>query len=271
MNKVPLSVVIIAKNEAARLRDCLKSVEWAEEIIVVDDESTDATVSIAREFTDRVFVRRMEAEGRHRNWAYAQATKPWVFSLDADERVTPELRDEITALLAGNPDCQGYSVPRRNFVGATWVKHGGLYPSAQCRLFKHGVFRYEDEAEVHPRAFMNGPQGFLKSDIIHYTYRDFTDIIGKLDRQTDLEARKWYREKRKGGLGLALWKTLDRFWRAYFKKKGYKDGVIGLFLAVNSGMYQFLSYVKYWEMQNAGRVLEASDRAGVPAEKADAR
>ena len=271
MKKAPVSVVVITKNEESRLRDCLKSADWAEEIIVFDDESTDGTVAIAREFTDKVVIRRMEAEGRHRNAAYAMASRPWVLSLDADERITPELRDEITALLSGNPDCDGYSMPRRNFVGSTWVRHGGMYPAPQFRLFKHGKFRYEDEAEVHPRAFMDGPRGYLKSDLIHYTYRDFTDIIAKLDRQTDLEARKWFREKRKMGIGLAIWKSVDRFWRAYIAKKGYKDGVIGLFLAVNSGMYQFLSYVKYWEMQNAGRVRGAAERAGIGAEKADVR
>lgn len=271
MNKTPVSVVVITKNEASRLRDCLSSVDWAEEIIVVDDESTDGTVAIAREFTDRVYVRRMEAEGRHRNWAYAQASKPWVLSLDADERVSPELRDEIRSLLGGAPDCEGYSMPRRNFVGSFWVKHGGLYPSPQFRLFKYGVFRYDEEAEVHPQAFMKGPRGYLKGDIIHFTYRDFTDIIGKLDRQTDLEARKWFREKRKVGIFTAVRKSIDRFWKSFVAKKGYKDGVIGLYLAVNSGMYQLLTYVKYWEMLNAEKVREASDRAGVMPEKADAR
>ena len=247
--KVPLSVVVITKNEAGRIRECLESVSWAAEIIVLDDHSTDDTVQIAGRYTDKVSQRTMELEGKHRNYAYGLASYPWILSLDADERVTPELRDEITALLKNNPSCNGYTIPRKNFMGNTCVRYGGMYPSAQLRLFKKDKFRYDEEAEVHPQAYMSDPRGTLKSDILHYTYRDFTDAIAKLDRQTDLEAMKWFREKRKVGIFGTLRKMVDRFWRAYVSKQGYKDGVIGLFLAVNSGMYQFLSFAKYWELK----------------------
>ena len=253
MQKVPVSVVVITKNEATRIRECLESVSWAQEIIVLDDFSTDNTVAIAKEYTPHVSQRLMENEGKHRNYAYSLSSCEWVLSLDADERVTPELRDEITALLSGAPDCNGYAIPRRNFLGKVWVKNGGMYPSAQLRLFKREMFKYDELAEVHPQAYMKDPRGNLKSDIIHYTYRDFTDAIAKMDRQTDLEARKWFRENRKIGVFSSLRKTVDRFWRAYFNKKGYKDGVIGLFLAVNSGMYQFLSFAKTWEMKKAAK------------------
>ncbi len=248
--KTPLSVVVITKNEESRLRECLQSVSWASEIIVLDDHSTDNTVAVAKEFTDKIFSRAMENEGKHRNYAYSLVSESWVLSLDADERVTPELRDEIIALLKNNPDCNGYSIPRKNFVGNYWARYGGMYPSAQLRLFRKGVFKYDELAEVHPQAYMQDPRGALKNDILHYTYRDFTDAIAKLDRQTDLEARKWFREKRKVGVFGILRKMVDRFYRAYFKREGYKDGVVGLFLAVNSGMYQFLSFAKYWELKN---------------------
>ncbi|MCG3175937.1 MAG: hypothetical protein MOGMAGMI_00874 [Candidatus Omnitrophica bacterium] len=247
--KIPISVVVITKNEAGRLRPCLESVAWADEIIVVDDHSTDATVAVAREYTPRVYERRMDIEGKHRNYAYALASNEWVLSLDADERVTPELAREIAELFSGKPDCNGYAIPRRNHIGDYWARYGGMYPSAQLRLFRKDKFKYDELAEVHPQAYMPDPRGQLKSDILHYTYRDFTDAIAKLDRQTDLEALKWYRERRKVGAFSALRKSVDRFWKAYYGKKGYKDGVIGLFLAVNAGMYQFLSFAKYWEMK----------------------
>ena len=249
-SKVKLSVVVITKNEETRLRECLESVsQWAGEIIVVDDFSTDKTLEIAREYTPRVYQRAMDVEGKHRNYAYGLANHEWVLSLDADERVTLELEAEITALLSHNPTCNGYTIPRKNFMGDTWVRYGGMYPSAQLRLFRKNKFRYDELAEVHPQAYMEDPRGTLKCDILHYTYRDFTDAIAKMDRQTDLEAKKWFRENRKVGVFSVMRKTIDRFWRAYFSKQGHKDGVIGLFLAVNSGMYQFLSFAKYWELK----------------------
>lgn len=248
--KTKLSVVVIAKNEESRLRECLESVVgWADEIIVLDDYSSDRTLEIAKEFTPKVFQRVMDIEGKHRNYAYSLSKNEWVLSLDADERVTPELRAEITELLKTDPPCNGYTIPRKNFMGQTWVRYGGMYPSAQLRLFRKDKFKYDELAEVHPQAYMPDPRGALKSDVLHYTYRDFTDAIAKLDRQTDLEAKKWFRENRKVGVFSVIRKTIDRFWRAYFSKQGHKDGVIGLFLAVNSGMYQFLSFAKYWEMK----------------------
>lgn len=258
MNQAPLSVVVITKNEESRIHRCLESVRWADEILVVDDASTDRTRDIAREYTDRVVEREMDKEGRHRNIAYGLAKNEWILSLDADECVTPELRDEITALLETRPAANGYSIPRKNHVGNYWARYGGMYPSAQLRLFKKDSFRYDEEAEVHPPVsfYRPGEWGKLKGDILHYTYRDFTDAIAKLNRQTDLEAKKWFREKRRVGVFGAARKTIDRFWRAYISKQGYKDGVVGLFLAVNAAMYQFLSFAKYWEMKRGNRGVE---------------
>ena len=257
-------MVIITKNESERIADCLKSVEWAKEIIVLDDFSTDNTVEIARGFTDKVTQRVMDIEGNHRNYAYSLASSEWVLSLDADERVTPELRDEITELLKNRPAYKGYTIPRKNFMGKVWVRYGEMYPSAQLRLFRRGEFLYDEKAEVHPQAYMEGPSGALKSDLLHYTYRDFTDAVAKLDRQTDLEARKWFREERKVGVFGTVRKMVDRFWRAYIKKQGHKDGVIGLFLAVNSGMYQFLSFAKYWELKKAQQNTRTPEHQGKP-------
>jgi len=249
-NKCNLSVVVITKNEAARIRECLDSVTWAKETIVVDDESTDDTVSIAQSMGAHVVGRKMETEGKHRNYAYGLAHQDWILSLDADERVSPELATEIREMIEKGTDCNGFGIPRKNYLGKVWVRYGGMYPSRQLKLFRKGVFKYEEEAEVHPRAIMEDPRGELKGDIIHYTYRNFSDCIAKLDRQTDLEARKWFRENRKIGMLKTMRKTVDRFLKAYIGKKGHKDGVIGLFMAVNAGMYQFLSYVKYHELKN---------------------
>ncbi len=242
---VPLSVVVITQNEEGRLADCLESVRWAAELIVLDDFSTDRTVAIARRFTDRVIQRKMDVEGRHRNFAYGLASQEWILSLDADERVTPELREEMIRLLEGSPVCHGYTIPRRNFLGRHWLRYGGFYPSPQLRLFRKGRFRYE-EVEVHPRAFLDGDTGCLKNDLLHYSYRDLEDFVAKLNRQTTLEAKKWLRDGRSMGVGKGLWRTVDRFFRVYRGKEGYKEGLLGFIMAVLAGMYQFLSFSKYW-------------------------
>ena len=152
-NKAPVSVVVIAKNEENTIQDCLESVKWAEEIIVVDDHSADKTVQLAQAYTEKIFQKRMEVEGTHRNWAYQQARNSWVLSLDADERVTPQLAEEITKTITAPGEFKGFSIPRRNYIGEYWVRFGGWYPSAQLKLFKKEDFRWE-EAEVHP-----GPPG----------------------------------------------------------------------------------------------------------------
>ena len=246
---VLLSVVVITRNEERNIKDCLESVEWADEIIIVDDNSTDKTVEIAQRYTDRIFHRKMDIEGRHRNWAYDQARNSWVLSLDADERVTPELKEEIEKAITDPGEFKGFIIPRRNYIGDYWVKYGGWYPSGQLKIFKKEEFRWE-EAEVHPRAFLKGPANNLKNDLIHYSYKDFEDFVSKMNKQTTLEAKKWVRDKREMGSGKAFWRTLDRFCRTYFRKKAYKNGFTGFMISVFAGLYQILSYAKYREMKS---------------------
>jgi glycosyltransferase involved in cell wall biosynthesis len=248
MKKAPVTVVVITKNEEEMLEDCLKSAVWADEIIVVDDDSTDATREIAGKYTDKVFQRKMENEGIHRNWANSRALNKWVLSLDADERITPELAEEVTSLVKGTTEFKAYTIPRRNHIGDYWLKWGGEYPAAQTKLFLKDEFKYE-EVEVHPRAFMNGDCGHLKGDIIHYSHRDISDYLRSLNNQTTLEAKKWVLTGRKMSLGHALWRMLDRcFYRRLLRKKAYKDGIYGITVAVFSGVYQLVSYLKYREM-----------------------
>ncbi len=245
---IPLSVIILAKNEADRIRDCINSVRWAEEILVVDDDSTDDTVQIAESLGARVVKRKMDLEGRHRNWAHAQATHEWVLSLDADERVTPELAQEIHTLFREGAPYGVYAIPRRNYIGTRWIRHGGWYPSAQVKLFKPSVFRWE-ETTVHPRAFAECACGTLTHDLLHYSYRDLHDFAKKQDRHTTLEAQKWVADHRRMSFGKALWRTVDRFVRSYVSKQGFREGRLGLAVAWMAGKYQWVSYRKYRRMQ----------------------
>ena len=256
---VPLSVIILTKNEARRIGDCISSVTWADEVLVIDDESTDETASIAESMGARVLRRKMENEGRHRNWASQQARHEWILSVDADERVTPELAQEIRALFAGGAAAYDtYAIPRRNYIGARWVRWGGWYPGAQLKLFKRSIFQWE-EASVHPRALTDRPCGQLRQDLLHYSYRDLSDFVEKLNRQTTLEARKWITDGRRVTLGKALWRSVDRFFRTFVGKRGYRDGALGFIVAWFASAYQVLSYVKYLELQQAG------ERGSAPA------
>jgi glycosyltransferase involved in cell wall biosynthesis len=219
---------------------------WADEIIVVDDESTDQTVALAQKYADKIFHRKMDVEGTHRNWAYAQAKNQWVLSLDADEQVMVDCKGEIDRVL---PDTEHscYTIPRRNYIGDYWVRYGGQYPAAQLRLFKKQCFKYE-EVHVHPRVFTEGSVGHLTKDIIHKSYRDFAHFLAKLNGQTTLEAQKWVMTNRKMPFGKAMWRTIDRFFRSYIGKKGHKDGFIGFMFAWFASLYQIVSYAKFWEM-----------------------
>ena len=258
MNKTKVSVVILAKNEATRIKDCIESVRgWADEIIVVDDKSTDNTVSIVNDLGVTVFIKEMNIEGAHRNWAYAQGKNEWVLSLDADERLTPELKDEISQVLPTKPKANAFTIPRKNFIGDYWIRWGGQYPSAQIKLFRKDKFKWE-EVEVHPRAFLEGECGHLTKDMLHYTYRDWADFLKKLNNQTTLEALKWYKlylenpkkARYKMNLFHALWRTLDRFIRTYFAKKGRRDGFVGFMIAYFASLYQIVSYAKYRELKS---------------------
>lgn len=255
-NKISLSIVILAKNEEKRIRDCIESVrEWASEIIVIDDESTDSTPRLAKDLGAKVLVQRMDVEGKHRNWAYSKANNEWVLSLDADERLTEELKSEIESTLASVPENNAFTIPRRNFIGDYWMRWGGMYPSAQLKLFRKDKFKWE-EVEVHPRAFLDGECGHLKGDLIHYTYKDWASFLGKLNNQTTLEAKKWYKlsltNPKKAGYKMnllhALWRTFDRFFRAFIAKRGYRDGFIGFMVAYFSSLYQIISYAKYRDL-----------------------
>lgn len=264
MKYVPISIVLITKNEESNLPKCLASISWAKEIVIVDGFSTDKTVEIAKKYTDKIFSREMDIEGRHRNFAYGKATQEWILSLDADERVSPELAEEIKSVVTKNdPDLSGYAIPVKTFIGKRWLKAAGYYPARKLRMHRKGKFRYE-ESSVHPRAFLDGKETPLKNDILHYGYRDFSHFFEKLNNQTNLEAEKWIADGRRISALKLLWKAFDRFSRNYFRKKGYQDGFMGFLMSVGHGLYQLLTYAKYLELKKQeNRKVIFVDRDGV--------
>lgn len=251
--KVPISVVVLTKNEERNIEDCLKSVLWAEEIIVVDDFSNDRTIELARRYTDKIYKRRMDIEGIHRNWAYQKAKNEWILSLDADELVTPELKEEIEKMISSNTKFNGFAIPIRNYIGNYWVRYGGWYPAGKLRLFRKDKFRYE-EVWVHPRAILDGEWNVLKSDIIHKGYPDFAHFLESLNRQTTQEAQKWIEDGRRMSFLISIRKAIDRFIKTFLLKKGYKDRFVGFMVAFFAGLYQIISYAKYWELKSKSQL-----------------
>ncbi|HBH01121.1 MAG TPA: glycosyltransferase family 2 protein [Candidatus Rokubacteria bacterium] len=246
MSRPRLSVVVITLNEAERLRACLESAAWADELVVVDAESQDKTVQIAREFTDRVLVRPWAGFAEQKNFAVAQATGDWILSLDADEEVPPELRAEIQALLGAEPAEDGYRVPRRNIFWGRWIRHGGLYPDWQLRLFRRGRGRFV-ERTVHESVRVEGRVGRLASPLVHRSYRDVADFLERADRYSTLAAAEWVRSGRRAGVGDLVVRPAGRFLSMYVVRGGFLDGWPGFLLACLYAYYVFVRSAKVWE------------------------
>jgi glycosyltransferase involved in cell wall biosynthesis len=245
-----LSVAIIVWNEEERLRGCLESIAWADEIVVVDAESTDKTVPLAREFTDKVYVRSWPGFAVQKNFALEHTTGDWILSLDADERVTPELRDRIEAIVKAAGPADGYSIPRRNIFWGAWVRHGGLYPDLQLRLFRRGAGRFVDDA-VHESVQVQGRVETLGEPLLHHSYRDLEDFVRRSNRYSTLSAQDWVRRGRPARLGDLIMRPLGRFVSMYILQRGFLDGWRGFVLAVLYAEYVFLRMAKVWEASRA--------------------
>jgi glycosyltransferase involved in cell wall biosynthesis len=241
-----LSVTVIAWNEEERLRACLESVAWADEIIVVDAESTDKTVQVAREFTDRVWVRPWPGFAAQKNFALEQATGDFILSLDADERVTPELHERISLIVRAGGPADGYSLPRRNVFWGAWVRHGGLYPDYQLRLFRRRAGHFVDSA-VHESAVVTGKVETLAEPLLHHSYRGLDDFVTRSNRYSTLAAAELIKRGGRAGLADLALRPLGRFVSMYVLRGGFLDGWRGFVLAVLYANYVFLRMAKAWE------------------------
>jgi len=243
-----LSVAIIAGNEERRIADCLESVKWADEIVVVDSESMDRTVEIAKRYTDKVFIKKWEGYAPQKQFAIDQATCDWILSLDADERVSPELRDEIEKILEEETEYDGFYIPRRNFFLGRWIKSCGWYPNYQLRLFKKGK-GYVTKRKVHEGFVVDGKVGYLKGDIIHLTHMELKSTFAKINEYSSLSAEEKAERKKVRGLDLIL-HPLGAFLGHYILRGGFREGVYGLMVSLIHAMTNMQTYMKIWEIQN---------------------
>jgi glycosyltransferase involved in cell wall biosynthesis len=248
MTRGRLSVVVVTLNEAERIRACLESVVWADELVVVDAESHDKTVLIARELTDRVIVRPWPGFAAQKNFATDQATGDWILSLDADETVSMPLRAEIEAVVAGGGVvATGFTVPRRNVFWGAWIRHGGLYPDRQLRLFRRGHGRFVERA-VHESVTVDGTVGHLSGHLEHRSYRDVADFLARADRYSSLAADEWLAAGRPvRPLRDLVARPIGRFLRMYVARAGFLDGWRGFLLATLYAYYVFMRSTKAWE------------------------
>lgn len=246
-----ISAYIIAFNEAEKIRSAMESVLWADEVVVVDSNSTDATAEIAAGLGARVVQAPFRGFGDLRNQAVAACQFEWIFSLDADERCTREVRDEILELLAGQPAHNAYLVPRRNFMMGRWIRGSGWYPNfRQPQLFRKGSMRYVPAAVHEDYEILDGkPTGTLRNAIWQFPFRNLEEVIRKADRYSSLGALKLAgsRVSMANALGHGIW----AFLKHYFFKFGFIDGWAGFVIALGNFEGTFYRYAKRYEaMQN---------------------
>jgi glycosyltransferase involved in cell wall biosynthesis len=246
-----LTVTVITRNEAANLDAALASVSWADEIVVVDSQSTDETVSIAGRHTGRVIVREWPGYSAQKNFAAAEASHDWILSIDADERVTPALAAEIRGLLAGEPPCRAYRVPRVSYYLGRWIRSTDWYPDYQLRLYDRRVSAWA--GLVHEGVEVRGQVGRLRADLQHLPYRDIAHHLQTIDRYTTLAARQMReRGKRVGVAGLVA-RPAGAFLRNYVARGGWRDGSVGLVVSILNSYYVFLKFAKLWETGRKSR------------------
>jgi glycosyltransferase involved in cell wall biosynthesis len=243
VSRPPLSVCVITLNEAAHLEACLRSADFADEWIVVDSHSTDRTRDIAHAFGARVIERDWPGHIAQKNFAIDAATHDWVLCLDADERLSPELRDAILARLAREPLPDGFTMARRNHYMGRWIRHGGWYPDAKLRLFRRSRGRWTG-TDPHDRARVDGAVERLDGDLLHWSYASLSDHLRTIDSFTSAAAKARYARGERARMFDLTLRPWARFLKMYVVKRGFLDGVAGFVIAVMGAFYVFLRYAK---------------------------
>ncbi|HXX53481.1 MAG TPA: glycosyltransferase family 2 protein [Thermodesulfovibrionales bacterium] len=248
---IPVSVVIVTKDEVRNIRDALESVREFEDVVVLDAFSADGTVEICREYTPRVFQKEWMGYARQKQAAVDLAKKEWVLILDADERVTAELKRELVVKITGGT-YDGYYLPRKNFFLGKWIRHSGWWPDYTLRLFRREVSHVEYR-EVHEKVVVKGPVSYLEGPVEHYSYRTIADYLRKMEHYSTLSADEFFRKKSALPLLSMVANPVHVFIKMFFLRQGFRDGMHGFILAGLYSCYTFLKYAKIWEKRRDDR------------------
>ena len=259
-----ISAIIPTFNEEVNVKEAIESVQWCDEIIVVDSFSTDRTVAIVKSFPEvRLLVHEYEHSAAQKNWAIPQAAHPWIFLLDADERPTPELVEEIKTVVKSGTDCSGFWMYRRNHFMGKRINYSGWQSDKVLRLFKRDECHYQNK-HVHAEIESKGNIGFLKHKLIHYTYKDLTSYLKKADRYTTWGAldrlEKLEKSGHKIGLPYLFLRPVGRFFRHYFLRLGILDGTHGFVVSALAANNVFIRGVKIWRLQHGEKIEDSFNK-----------
>lgn len=242
-----ISAVIVAHNEEKKIAECLQSLDFADEIVVVLDKCTDRTKEIVSRYTDKIVEGSWKIEGARRNVALASASGDWILEIDADERISAELAKEILSVTKNSQPC-GFAAPIANYIGKRHVQFGWLRTLGVLRrqtLTYRGLKKYHEDKEIHPTFDFKGGVRLLQNPIIHLVDEDISDLIARFNRYTTWKANDMIlKGKIKGGFLKAIIDLKLRFLKSFVVKKGYKEGSLGFLIAILAGLYPLVSYLK---------------------------
>jgi glycosyltransferase involved in cell wall biosynthesis len=248
MRKPPISVCIITFNEEKNIVDCLESVNWVDEIVVVDSFSKDRTVDLCRKYTDKIYQIEWQGHVKQKNCALEYATNEWVLCLDADERLSPKLKEEIKSVLSTDGQkIDGYFFPRHSYYLGRWINHGGWYPDYKLRLFRKSKGRWGGK-DPHDKVILNGTTTRLQGSLLHFVYKNLSHQLQTVDSFSTITANVLEGEDERFSPMKLIFRPPFRFFEMYVIKKGFLDGLPGFIIAVASSFYVFLKYAKLWEL-----------------------
>lgn len=244
-----LSVLLPTYNSERLVRDCLESIQWADEILVVDSFSTDQTLNICRDYGARIIQHEYIQSARQKNWAIPQCTHEWVLQIDTDERLEAGAREEILAAIAdASADVHAFRIPRKNHILGPWLQVANLYPDYQTRLFRRDLGRFQDK-EVHAHVEVPGCVGVLQHHILHYGMTSISKQLGNIDRYTRYQADELHKRGKRFGWHHVVLRPLALFAYYYIWKAGFRAGARGFFICAIAVTFDYWAHAKLWELE----------------------